>query len=355
MTPNITPISLPEASAFERTIDGKQNHLYILKNKTGAAIAVTNYGAYLVSILMPDKDGNLTSVALGFDNIDGLLKQGNYYGATIGRFGNRIAKGEFILDGVTYKLAINNGPNSLHGGKKPFSHVMWDAKQIDGQTVELTYFSPDMEEGYPGNLNVKVTYHLTDDNAIEIAYEATTDKATLVNMTNHTYFNLNGEGSGDILGHTMQIAASNYTPVDDTLIPFGTVDTVKGTPFDFTSPQKIGDRIDADNEQIKYGGGYDHNFVLDAHDINTPIIKATGDKSGISVEVYTDEPAIQLYTGNFMNGANNTRGGKTDDRRTAFCLETQHFPDAPNQPSFKSTVLRPGEVYKTRTIYKFSV
>jgi len=355
MTDSTKTITLPSASAFETTIDGKQTHLYTLKNKKGMEVAVSNYGGHLVSALVPDKAGKLVSVVLGFDSLSGYKKTiGNYYGATIGRYGNRIAKGAFKLDGKEYHLATNNAPNSLHGGKKGFNDVVWDAKQIDSTTVEMTYLSKDMEEGYPGNLNTKVTFHLTDDNAIEIKYEATTDKTTVVNLTQHAYFNLNGEGNGDILNHVAKIDADNYTPVDKTLIPTGKIETVKGTPFDFTTPKTIGKDIDADNQQIKYGPGIDHNFVLNKHDITTPIATVTGDKSGITMEVYTEEPGLQFYTGNFMDGTHTIRGGKTDSHRTAFAMESQHFPDAPNQPQFATTTLKPGQTYKTETIYKFS-
>lgn len=351
---NLTNLAaLPATTAFERIIDGKQTHLYPLKNKNGMQIAITNYGAYLVSVLVPDKAGKLTSVALGFDDMEGLRAQECYYGATIGRYGNRIANGKFVLEGKEYNLFINNDPNSLHGGKKGFNDVVWDASATEAK-VELTYLSKDMEEGYPGNLRVKVIYKLTDDNAIEISYEATTDKITVINLTNHTYFNLNGEGSGTILDHTVQIAADNYTPVNKTLIPTG-IATVKDTPFDFTIPTTIGKRINADNEQLRFGTGYDHNYVLNSRDSNIPVAKATGNKSGIQMEVYTHEPGLQFYTGNFMPGINVIRGGQKDDKRTAFAMETQHFPDAPNQPAFDSTILKPGQIYKTKTIYKFSV
>jgi len=348
-------ITLLDPSAFERVIDGKQTRLYLLKNKNGMEIAVTNYGGYLTGVWVPGKNGKLISVAVGFDNMDGLLNQNNYYGATIGRYGNRIAKGKFALAGKEYNLYVNNGANCLHGGKKNFSYVVWDGNQIDQQKVELTYLSKDMEEGFPGNLTVKVTYRLTDDNEVEISYEATTDKTTIVNLTNHTYFNLNGEGCGDILDHQVQITADNYTPVDRTMIPTGKIEPVKGTPFDFTVPTTIGNSIDADNEQVKFGSGYDHNFVFNPHDIHTPVAKVIGDKSGIVMEVYTDEPGMQFYTGNFMPGTNTIRGGKRDVKRTAFAMETQHFPDSPNQPHFPSTILKPGEVYRSQTIYKFSV
>jgi aldose 1-epimerase len=354
MTDTTTYVALPAASGFERTIDGKQTHLYTMKNKRGMQVAVSNYGGHLVSALVPDKAGKLVSVILGFDSIDGFQKaSSSYYGATIGRYGNRIAKGMFTLDGKEYHLFINNDTNSLHGGKKGFNDVVWDAKQADSQTVELTYLSKDMEEGYPGNLKAKVTYHLTDDNAIEISYEATTDKTTVVNLTNHAYYNLNGEGNGTILDHIVQIDADNYTPVDKTLIPTGKIEPVKGTPFDFTTPKTIGKEISADNQQLKFGPGYDHNFVLNKHTIQTPVAKVIGEKSGIEMDVYTEEPGLQFYSGNFMAGKNTIRGGKKDDHRTAFAMETQHFPDAPNQPAFASTVLTPGQVYKTKTIYKF--
>ncbi len=355
MTDTTASVALPAASAFERTIDGKQTHLYTMKNKKGMQVAVTNYGGHLVSALVPDKSGKLISVVLGFDNIEGFQKTaGSYYGATVGRFGNRIAKGKFTLDGQEYTLAINNRPNTLHGGRKGFSSQVWDGKQVNDHTVELTYLSPDMEEGFPGNLKVKVTYQLTDDNAIHISYEATTDKTTVVNLTNHAYFNLNGEGSGTILDHLVQIDADNYTPVDRTLIPTGKLEPVKGTPFDFTTFTPFSKNIHADNEQIKFGGGYDHNFALNKHTIKTSVARVKGDKSGIEMDVYTDEPGMQLYTGNGMGGFNTIRGGKKDGKQTAFAMETQHFPDAPNQPQFASTTLKPGQVYKTQTIYKFT-
>ncbi|TSD66586.1 galactose mutarotase [Inquilinus sp. KBS0705] len=356
MTDSTHTAALPAASAFERTIDGKQTHLYVLKNKNGAEAAITNYGGCLESLLVPDKDGKLTDVVLGFDSLEGVQKaESSYYGATIGRYGNRIAKGMFILDGKKYMLFKNNGPNTLHGGQKGFNAKVWDAKQIDSATLELTYLSKDMEEGFPGNLKVKVVYNLADDNSLKISYEATTDKTTVLNLTNHAYYNLNGQGSGTILDHSVQINAANYTPVDSTLIPTGKVEAVAGTPFDFTKPTKIGARINDKNEQLKDGLGYDHNYVLSAHDISTPIATVIGDKSGIKMEVFTEEPAMQFYTGNFMAGKNTLKGGKKDEHRTAFAMETQHYPDSPNQATFPSTELKPGQTYKTQTIYKFSV
>lgn len=348
--------ALPPAAGFEQKIDGKETHYFILKNKKGASAAITDYGAHLLGLLVPDKDGKLTDVVLGFDKIEDYKKAHTaYYGATIGRFGNRIAGGKFKMDGKEYTLFKNNGPNTLHGGEKGFDSVVWDAKQTDSATVELTYLSKDMEEGFPGNLKVKVIYALTDDNALKVSYEATTDNNTVVNLTNHSYFNLNGQGSGTALDHLVQIDADGYTPVDTTLIPTGKIEPVKGNPFDFTKPATIGSRIEQDNAQLKAGKGYDHNYVLNKHTISTPIATVIGDKSGIKMEVFTEEPGLQFYTGNFMTGSNTLFGGKTDGHRTAFAMETQHFPDSPNQPNFPSTELKPGAVYKTQTIYKFSV
>ena len=356
MTDSTTTATLPSSKGFEQTIDGKQTHLYILKNKNGVQTAITNYGGHLVALLVPDKNGKLTDVVIGFDSISGYKKaMSSYFGATIGRYGNRIAKGHFVLEGKRYDLFINNKPNTLHGGQKGFNDVVWDATQVNDHTVSLTYLSPDMEEGYPGNLTTKVTYELTDDNAVKISYEATTDKPTIVNLTNHSYFNLNGIGSGTILDHVAEFKAGNYTPVDSTLIPTGKIVAVAGTPFDFSKPTTIGSRITHTDEQLKNGKGYDHNFVLDKHDINTPVATVTGDKSGIKLEVFTEDPGMQFYSGNFMAGANTILGGAKDDYRTGFALETQHYPDSPNQPQFPTTTLKPGETYKTTTIYKFSV
>ena len=356
MTDTTFTATLPEPSAFDTTMDGKPVNLYILSNKNGMKAAVTNLGGRLVSLLVPDKNGKLTDVVVGPSSAEDFVKSSeSYYGATIGRYGNRIAKGKFTLDGKEYTLFLNNGPNTLHGGKKGFQAVVWDAKQIDSATLELTYLSKDMEEGYPGNLNVKVTYKLTDDDAMEISYEATTDKATVVNLTNHAFYNLNGSGNGDILNHTLQVNADGYIPVDSTLIPTGEIAKVAGTPFDFTRPTEIGARIEADDQQLKNGKGYDHNYVLNSSDINVAAATVTGDKSGITMQIFTVEPGMQFYSGNFMAGKNVMKYGKTDDFRTSFALETQHFPDSPNQPQFPSTVLKPGETYKTHSIYKFSV
>ena len=345
---------LPANTAFEKTIDGKQTHLFVLKNKNGMEAAITNFGGRLVALLVPDSAGKMIDVSLGMGSVDDYIKSTeHYYGATIGRYGNRIAKGHFTLDGKQYTLATNNPPNTLHGGKKGYQDVVWDAKKMNDQTLELTYLSKDMEEGFPGNLKIKVTYSLTDDNGFKCSYEATTDKTTVVNLTNHAFFNLNGEGSGTILNHLVQIKAGNYTPVDSTLIPTGKIEPVKGTPLDFTTATTIGARINDANEQLNNGKGYDHNFVLDKHTIADPVAIVKGDKTGIIMEIYTQEPAMQFYSGNFMQAKNTMKYGKKDDYRTAFAMETQHYPDSPNQPQFPSTVLKPGQTYKTESLYKF--
>jgi aldose 1-epimerase len=354
------PATLPDGNAFRDTVDGKPIALYVLKNKNNAEAAITNYGARVVSILVPDKKGILTDVVVGYDSIGKYLHQPeSYFGAIVGRYGNRIAKGKFTLEGKGYTLATNDGANHLHGGKKGFAAEVWDARQLNDSSVELSYLSKDGEEGYPGNLQVKVTYTLTGDssNELKINYEATTDKATVLNITNHSYFNLNGQGSGTINNHLLQINADAYTPVDSTLIPTGKIEPVAGTPFDFRQPTAIGSRIDQDNTQLKYGKGYDHNFVLNPNKGGGLNLAATvlGDQSGIFMEAYTTQPGVQFYGGNFMKGTNPIKGGKKDDYRTAFCLETQHYPDSPNQPSFPSTELKPGTTLKTSTVYKFSV
>ncbi|MES2457003.1 MAG: aldose epimerase family protein [Bacteroidota bacterium] len=346
-----------DSTKFQKEIDGKKTNLYVLKNKNNVQAFFTNYGGRLVSLLVPDSAGKLVDVVVGFDSVDGFVNSTEpYFGATIGRYGNRIAKGKFSLDGKQYTLATNNGQNTLHGGKKGYQYVVWDAAQPNPQTLVLTYLSKDGEEGYPGNLNVKVTYSLTDDNELKMDYEATTDKKTLCNLTNHAFFNLNGEGSGTILDHTLQIFADQYTPVDTTLIPLGKHAAVKGTPFDFTTPTTIGARIEEKNDQLAAGKGYDHNYVLNGTKGAGMTHAATvrGDKSGIVMDIYTQEPGLQFYSGNFMQSKNVFKGGAKDDFRTALALETQHFPDSPNQPSFPSTVLNPGQTYKTSSIYKFS-
>jgi len=346
------------AAPFGKLKDGTEVNLYTLTNSKGAKASFTNYGGRLVSLLVPDKTEKLTDVVVGFKNAAAYESSTEpYFGATIGRFGNRIAKGKFTLDGKEYTLFTNNGPNTLHGGKKGFQDVVWQANQTDDHTLELTYLSKDMEEGFPGNLKLKVTYVFTNANELWMDYEATTDKKTIINLTNHAFFNLNGEGSGSILNHILQINADQFTPVDATLIPTGKIVTVANTPFDFRQPTAIGARIKQKNEQLQNGGGYDHNYVLNTSNGGEMNKAATviGDKSGIMMEVSTQEPGLQFYSGNFMQSQNTFKGGSKDDFRTAFCLETQHFPDAPNQPQFASTVLEPGNTYKTSSIYKFSI
>ena len=349
---------LPNRSDFRDSLDGKATDLFFLRNQRGMQAAITNYGARLIALTVPDSNGKFMDVIVGSDKMS-EFKQGKeaFFGAIVGRYANRIAKGKFKLDGVAYNLAINNAPNHLHGGIKGFGSVVWTPGAATDSSLVLTYFSKDMEEGYPGNLNVKVTYTLKDDNSLQIDYEATTDKKTVVNLTNHSYFNLNGQGSGSILNHLLMINADHYTPVDSTLIPNGKIELVSGTPFDFRKPAAIGSRINEDHIQLKYGKGYDQNFVLNPGKTAALNLaaQATGDQSGIVMEIFTKEPGVQFYTGNFMAGANTVKSGKKDDYRTAFCLETQHFPDSPNQPLFPSTALEPGKTYQTSTVYKFSV
>jgi aldose 1-epimerase len=349
---------LPNPDNFRDTVDGQTTGLYFLTNGKLSA-AITNYGARVVSLIVPDKNGTPTDVVLGYDSIGKYLHQPDtYFGAIVGRYGNRIGKAKFKLNGKEYTLYKNNGPNSLHGGKKGFDAVVWNARKLDTSTLRLTYLSKDGEEGYPGNLRVTVIYSL-DSNGLRIDYEANTDKATVINLTNHSYFNLNGQGSGTINNHLLQLAADHYTPVDSTLIPTGKLEPVIGTPFDFTKPTTIGSRVnDTANHQINFGKGYDHNFMLFTafadEPVKVPAATAAGDLSGIVMKVFTDQPGIQFYGGNFMQGTNPLKGGKTDGYRTAFCLETQHFPNSPNEPLFPSTVLRPGEKYHSETTYSFS-
>lgn len=348
---------IPSKANYQDTVNGKSTDLFILKNSKNMQVAITNYGGRVVSIIVPDKDGKMTDVALGYEKLSGYQKENEpYFGAIIGRYGNRIGNAEFKLDGVTYKLAANNGTASLHGGPTGFHAQVWDAKQTNDYTLELSYLSKDGEEGYPGNLNVKVIYTLTDDNALKIDYSATTDKSTVVNLTNHTYFNLNGEGKGDINDHVLKINASKFTPVDASLIPTGELKNVTGTPFDFTKPTAIGERVEAEDVQLKLGKGYDHNFVLTDGSANLKqAATVSGPKTGITMEVLTTEPGIQFYGGNFMEDKDKDgKDGKAYPFRNGFCLETQHFPDSPNKPSFPTTTLKPGETYKTSTIYKFS-
>lgn len=348
----------PSKAAFTAMVDNKHAGLFFIKNGKGAAAAITNYGARIVGLAVPGKDGKLVDVVLGYDSLSGYMKKGEpFFGAIIGRYGNRIGKGKFTLDGTEYQLDINDGPNSLHGGSKGFHARMWDAKQLSDSSLEFTYTSPDKEMGYPGELKATVVYTLTSDNALNIDYSATSNKATPVNLTNHAYFNLNGEGSSTINDHLLMINADGFTPVDSTLIPTGVIAPVKNTPFDFTVPTAIGARVDSADVQLKNGKGYDHNFVLrDSSKAMKLAATVYGPQSGIFMEVYTNEPGIQFYGGNFLTGKDNDgKHGHAYGYRSAFCLETQHFPNSPNQASFPSTILKPGENYKTSTSYKFSV
>ncbi|MGN6416823.1 MAG: aldose epimerase family protein [Pseudobacter sp.] len=354
-TAAVRSIQLPDSTKFQASIDGKQTRLYTLKNSNGVTACFTNFGGRLVGLWVPDSAGNFIDVAIGLGSVQDYAGPDDaYFGASIGRYGNRIAKGKFTLEGKQYSLFINNGVNTLHGGRKGFSAVVWDAEQLNDSTLKLSYLSKDGEEGYPGNLTVSIIYSLTENNELRMQYAATTDKTTIVNLTNHAYFNLNGEGSGSIGDHLLTIDAERYTPVDSTLIPTGELAPVAGTPFDFTKPVTIGSRWNEANEQLKNGGGYDHNFVLNGSGLK-PAARVVGDKSGIVMEVFTEEPGLQFYGGNFMAGKNTLKQGAKDEYRTAFCLETQHFPDSPNQPSFPSTVLKPGANYVTVSVYKFSV
>lgn len=340
---------------FGTAPDGTPVELITLTNAQGIELRAMTYGAIIVSLKVPDKQGTLGDVVLGYDSLAGYVKSSPYFGAVVGRYGNRIAKGQFALDGQTYTLAVNNGPNALHGGIKGFDKVVWAADTLRdavGVGIRFRYVSTDGEEGYPGMLTATVTYVLTDSNEVRIRYEATTDKATPVNLTQHSYFNL--AGSGDILGHVLQINADQITPVDSTLIPTGELMPVKGTPFDFTAPHAIGERINADDPQIKFGGGYDHNFVLSRADTGLILAAVLKDpKSGRVLEVRTTEPGVQFYSGNFLDGTLTGKGGTVYQHRTGMCLETQHYPDSPNHPQFPATILKPGETLRSQTVWTF--
>lgn len=332
--------------------DGKKVMLYTLTNKNGMQVSITNYGGTITNWITPDKNGAESSIVIGFDSLAGYLRKPPYFGALIGRYGNRIGKGTFKIGNTTYKLATNNGPNHLHGGNIGFDKVVWDAAPAADSTAALTlnYISNDGEEGYPGTLNVTVKYLLTDDDELMIDYTATTDKATPVNLTNHSYFNLTGDVNNTILNHALQIEAGSFTPVDATLIPTGEIKSVNGTPFDFTTATKIGDRINL------VPGGYDHNWVLNNKTGQMAKVATLTDSiSGRKLEVFTQEPGLQFYAGNFLDGTINNRDGKPVKVHTALCLETQHFPDSPNKPNFPNTILQPGERYHTVTKYKVSV
>jgi aldose 1-epimerase len=355
-------VSTPEATTsravYGNLADGTEISLYTLTNTAGTIVTITNYGGIIVSIKTEDRNGIFEDIVLGFDSLSSYVKNNPFFGCIVGRYGNRIAKGKFKLDGQTYNLAVNNGQNHLHGGVKGFDKVVWagdNYKTPDGVVVKLTYTSKDMEEGYPGNLQTEVTYTLTNDNELRIDYKATTDKKTVVNLTNHSYFNLSGNTKTDILNHTVSLAASKFLPVDKGLIPTGKLEDVKGTPFDFTSPTVVGERINDKHQQIQYGGGYDHCWVFDSTDKLAPKATVYESTSGRFMEVFTTEPGVQFYSGNFLDGSVTGKFNTVYKKRFGLCLETQHFPDSPNQTSFPSTVLNPGDVYTSQTIYKFSV
>lgn len=349
-----------DSTHFEKVIDGKKTGLYVIKNSKGMEVTFTNYGQRLVSLYVPDKNGQFEDVVLGFSTLQEYIDADEpYFGAMVGRYGNRIAKGKFTLDGKDYKLATNNGENHLHGGTKGFNSVVWDAKQKGDNELEFSRLSPDMEEGYPGNLSVRVNYVVTEDNELRITYNATTDKKTVINLTHHSFFNLAGEGKGTINDHLLEVNADKYTPVDQTLIPTGELSPVSGTPFDFTSPKPIGQDLSSEDEQLSYGLGYDHNFVLNETPLNDGGLlfasRVIEPNSGRTMEIFTDEPGLQFYGGNFLDGKAVGKSGRPYIFRGAFCLETQHFPDSPNQANFPSTVLQPEETYSAICVYKFGI
>ncbi|MCM8568297.1 galactose mutarotase [Gramella jeungdoensis] len=343
---------------FKSEIDGKKTSFYTISNENGIEASFTNYGQRLISLWVPDRNGSFEDIVLGFSSLEEYQNaKEKYFGATIGRYGNRISKGKFEIDGKGYDLVTNNGENHLHGGIKGFHNVVWDAEQTASNKLIFTRSSPHMEEGYPGNLEVKVEYTLTDQNELKIEYFATTDKKTVVNLTHHSFFNLEGAGSGSINDHLLMINADRFTPVDQGLIPTGELRSVEGTPFDFTSLKPIGRDIEQENRQLEYGHGYDHNFVLNAEPTNEEGLrlaaKVIEPDSGRKMEVYTNEPGLQFYGGNFLDGKTKGKDGKAYDYRGAFCLETQHFPNSPNQPDFPETLLEPGEEYHSVCVYKF--
>jgi aldose 1-epimerase len=353
-----TTLLVSTASAQVRDFDSIK--LYTLENESGMTVRVTNYGAIITSIIVPDRNGKRADVSLGYDRVEDYINAVDkpYFGAVVGRYGNRIAKGEFTLDGETYSLLQNNGENHLHGGAIGFDKVVWAVDEyVEGKSLTLSYLAKDKEEGYPGNLELIIVYTLADDNSLVVDYHATTDKATPINVTQHTYFNLKGEGQGTILDHKLMLNAKTFTPVDESLIPTGEMPAVAGTPFDFTTAKAIGHDIDQQNEQLVFGLGYDHNWILNKDGKEGELSLAAQvhePSSGRVMEIYTTEPGIQFYCGNFLDGRLKGKSGKPYVHRGGFCLETQHFPDSPNQPNFPSTILKPGETYESKTVFKFS-
>ncbi|MBL7134858.1 MAG: galactose mutarotase [Phycisphaerae bacterium] len=343
---------------FGVTGDGEQVELFTLTNARGHAVRITNYGAIVTHLEVPDRDGEVADVVLGFDTLDEYLASHPYFGAVVGRLGNRLAGGKFTLDGLEYTIAQNDGPNSLHGGLKGFDKVLWQAEPRetpDGPALVLSYVSADGEEGYPGELSVRVTYTWTNRDVFRVEYQAETTKPTVLNVTQHSYFNLAGAGAGDVLGHELQIFGDRFTPIDETLIPTGELRGVAGTPLDFRTPHVFGERIGADDEQLANGGGYDHNYVLNSADGSLArAVRVVEPTTGRAMEVWTTEPGVQLYSGNFLDSANVGKSGKTYHKHYGFCLETQHFPDSPNHPEFPSVVLRPGQTWRTTTEFRFS-
>ena len=352
-----TTLSGLKKSDFQTELNGKPVDLYLLKNVNGVEVAVTNYGGRIVSVMVPDREGKLQDVVLGFDNIDDYVNVDNNFGATIGRYGNRIAQGKITVEGVEYQLPQNNFGHCLHGGPEGFDTKVFDAQQPNEQSVVFTYLSVDGEAGFPGNLNVKVTMTLTDENAIDLQYEAETDRETVVNLTNHSYFNLSGDANNTILNDLLMINAEEYTPVDDTFMTTGKIEKVEGTPMDFRTPTAVGERIDQyDFDQLKNGNGYDHNWVLNTNgDISQVAATVYSPATGIQLEVYTIEPGIQVYAGNFLDGGVTGKYGAVYAQRNAICLETQKYPDSPNKSDWPSPYLKPGEKYTSRCIYKFGV
>lgn len=340
---------------FGKTADGKEVTEYTLTNKNGISMSVINYGGIITKLTAPDRNGKLEDIVLGYDSLAGYIKETPYFGAIVGRYGNRIANGKFTLDGQTYSLAQNNNGQSLHGGVKGFDKVFWNIEKAADNKLTLTYLSKDLEEGYPGNLNIEVTYELTDDNELKIAYTATTDKKTVVNITQHSYFNLTGNVKRDILDHEVTLYADQFIPVNNVLIPTGQIKDVTGTPFDFRKATAIGLRTNDKDQQLEFGRGYDHCWVLSSKDSVKHAASVYEPSSGRTLDVYTTEPGIQFYAGNFLDGSLTGKQGVVYKHRFGLCLETEHFPDSPNQKNFPSTELKPGEVYKTYTTYKFGV